>query len=416
MCRSPLVHALLVLLLAAASTRAEVHATCCKCASWYRLSEKGSGFARHHVGLCGKCKGEYGPLDAALARKLGRLRAQRDEILALQRQIQQTQENLDEIRDGIYGLNGKAVAFFKNLMGLAALAGGKVLAEIANKSQTMLEAAQLGHAVGSGDGKAMKEFAAGKIRSKVEDQLQEEMLGQNAKAARDLYDRTKDAKTATDQMLQQNKLVRGLFKAWSYLNALKDYYKACDELAKAVREWLELKKEVEGLKENLARLETEMEKTLDEIACIRSELRNQGGGGGESPQEPEETAPPEPPPPATPPVEGEPPDPGSLEEAARELDESARAAETASEQALEVADALAPYVYRGAEDLPDPVHLETLRRLVYLVQVQQENVERVLDRGRIAGRKLGIREDSAFLQAKPATGTSTAPAAATTSP
>jgi len=35
---------------------AEVHASCSRCKTWYVLYENGAGFARNHVGLCGKCK------------------------------------------------------------------------------------------------------------------------------------------------------------------------------------------------------------------------------------------------------------------------------------------------------------------------------------------------------------------------
>jgi len=56
----PLLIGLLALVLLTVSVveeaDAEVHAACSRCKSWYVLYKNGAGFARDHVGLCGKCK------------------------------------------------------------------------------------------------------------------------------------------------------------------------------------------------------------------------------------------------------------------------------------------------------------------------------------------------------------------------
>jgi hypothetical protein len=311
--------------------------------------------------MCGGCKEEFGPLDAALERKVGRVKALREQIDETRRLRDEALRKRDEVRDRIFGLDGSAADYFANMMNLAGEAEGKPLYEIAQKAKELHDLAKTGKAISEQDFSEFADYVKAKLQSKLKDLQQKALFRLNIEQAKRIA-REQGPSEATESFLKNNERIRKSFKVLGIIDASISYAQACKKMVEDIREWMELNEELKGHEKNLSDLHEDLDRTVSEISCIRAEMENEG------------TPPPEPEPESEPgPQEDEQekgeegeapgqPDAGDLGGAAEDFEGAGESAEQASEDATDAVSALSPFIFGGWEDLPEPVLLELIAR------------------------------------------------------
>lgn len=250
------------LLLSETRLMAETDAACCLCGSFYKLSDEGFGFLRHHIGFCPKCTEEMGGNpEGFLARLRGRHRGLSDAALLTNRQIGKANQARDQARDSIYGREGLATGFFTALMGLASEGAGGAIKNVAkgvkkglgwyNKAADTLEG-DLGWTLDEGkdwvEGKTVGEAKKTAMRKAAAGMAQSYQAG--------------NPRATTDQFLRAHGDIK---KGVSLLESAIKFYEKTDKLANGIQAYLEARADAE-------RLFKEWNDLLDQMDLLQEEI------------------------------------------------------------------------------------------------------------------------------------------------
>lgn len=250
------------LLLCETRLMAETDAACCLCGSFYKLSDEGFGFLRHHIGFCPKCTEEMGGNpEGFLARLRGRHRGLSDAALLTNRQIGKANQARDQARDSIYGREGLATGFFTALMGLASEGAGGAIKNVAkgvkkglgwyNKAADTLEG-DLGWTLDEGknwvEGKTVGEAKKTAMRKAAAGMAQSYQAG--------------NPRATTDQFLRAHGDIK---KGVSLLESAIKFYEKTDKLANGIQAYLEARADAE-------RLFKEWNDLLDQMDLLQEEI------------------------------------------------------------------------------------------------------------------------------------------------
>jgi hypothetical protein len=247
--------------------RAETDAACCRCGRFYKLSDEGFGFARHHVGFCPKCTAEMGGnLDQYLGTLRGKLRGLADAAQLTLRQIRASAAARDAARDAIYGRKGLATGFFSALMGLAAEGAGGEFKNLAkavdeglgwyNKAADTM-AGDMGWVLDEGKD-WVKDQTVGEAKKKA-------MLKGAAVVARRYYDQTGDARGATQKLLDAHGDIQ---TGVSVLESAIKFYDKTGKLADGIQKYLEERANAEREWKEWQDITNQMQAVQDEIAKL----------------------------------------------------------------------------------------------------------------------------------------------------
>ena len=257
-----LISAVVGLLFSGSPLRAETDAACCRCQSFYKLSDEGFGFMRHHIGFCPTCTAEMGgSVEEFIARLRGRHRGLSDAARLTNDQARKSDLARDQARDSIYGREGSATGFFTAMIGLASEGAGGAIKKVGsgvkkglgyyNKAADTLEG-DLGWVLNEGKGwvegrtvgeakkTAMRKAAAGMAQS---------YQGGNPRAT-------------TDQFLRAHGDIK---KGVSILESAIKFYEKTDKLANGIQDYLEHRADAE-------RLHKEWEELTDQMEVVQAEI------------------------------------------------------------------------------------------------------------------------------------------------
>jgi hypothetical protein len=256
------------LLAAGGRLAAEVHAACCRCASFFVVEPTGAGFLRHHIGFCPRCTSEMGgSAEAYLEQLRGKNRGLTDAAQLTLAQLRQAIRQRDAARDSIYGTKGSATKFFTSLINLASEGAKGAVKEVGKNVKKGLSWYNRGHDTGQGDFKWVaaegKKWVEGKTVGKAKDKA---ALKAAAAIGRNYFDRTGDARGATNRFLDAH---RDIKKGVSILESAIDFYEKTDALANGIQEYLEQRGNALRLEKEWNDIMDEVEKVLAEIAKIQ---------------------------------------------------------------------------------------------------------------------------------------------------
>ncbi len=244
--------------------QAETDASCCRCASFFKLSDKGSGYLRHHIGFCPKCMTEMGGNpEEFLARLKGRHKGLSDAAQLTKQQARKSDLARDKARDSIYGREGSATGFFTALIGLASEGAGGAIKKVGsgvkkglgyyNKAADTLEG-DLGWVLDEG-----KNWVEGKTVGAVKDKA---MLKAAAAIGRHHYSQAGDARGATKNFLGAHGDIK---KGVSILESAIKFHEKTDQLANGIQDYLEHRADAE-------RLHKEWEELTDQMELVQKEI------------------------------------------------------------------------------------------------------------------------------------------------
>lgn len=262
--------------------RAETDASCCRCASFYKLSDAGFGYLRHHIGFCPKCTAEMGgSVDAYLEKLQGKNRGLAEAAQLTLAQIRLSTAARDKARDAIYGSKGLATGFFKSLMSFAAEGTNGALKTVAKNVKKGLSWYNKASDTMQGDFK----WGINEGKSWVEDKTigaaKDKALIKAAAAMGQSYrDRGGSPQGATKQFLDAHS---DLKQGVSILEGAIDFYEKTDELANGIQDYLDHRANAERLWKEWNDITDQMEILLKEIAKLehcRELLQQQGKSSG----------------------------------------------------------------------------------------------------------------------------------------
>lgn len=259
---------------------AETNASCCRCASFYKLSDEGFGYLRHHVGFCPKCTEEMGgSVDAYLDKLRGRNRGLADAARLTLEQIKKSTAARDKARDSIYGRNGSATGFFKSLLSFSAEGANGAFKTVAKNVKKGLGWYNKAADTVQGDFKWVEKEGKAWVEGKTVGAAKDKALLKSAAAmGGSYYKQTGDARGATKQFLNAH---GDLKKGVSVLEAAIDFYEKTDKLANGIQAYLEHRADAERQWKEWNSLVDDMEKLLAEIAKMEHcrQLMQQGSQG-----------------------------------------------------------------------------------------------------------------------------------------
>lgn len=263
---------------------AETHAACCRCASFYKLSDEGFGFMRHHVGFCPKCTAEMGgSVDAYLEKLRGQNRGLADAARLTLQQVRSETEARDKARDSIYGRNGSATGFFKSLLSFAAEGASGTMKTVAKNVKKGLDYYNKAADTLQGNYKWIIKEGKGWVEGKTVGAAKDKALIKTAAAiGNNYYQQTGDARGATNKFLNAH---GDLKKGVSVLESAIDFYEKTDKLANGIQDYLEHRANAERLWKEWNDITDRMQKLVDEIAKLqhcRDLMQEQNAKGGSS--------------------------------------------------------------------------------------------------------------------------------------
>ncbi|HEY5551644.1 MAG TPA: hypothetical protein VIK52_07140, partial [Opitutaceae bacterium] len=274
-CLIPLV---MVMLFSEIPLRAETDASCCRCGSFYKLSDEGFGYLRHHIGFCPKCTAEMGGNpEEFLARLRGKHKGLSDAARLTNDQARKSDLARDEARDSIYGREGSATGFFTALIGLASEGAGGAIKKVGsgvkkglgyyNKAADTLEG-DLGWVLNEGKGWVEKN-TVGAAQDKA-------VLKAAAAIGKNHFKQTGDARGATQKFLGAHGDIK---KGVSLLESAIKFYEKTDKLANGIQDYLEHRADAERLHKEWEELTDLMELVQKEITRLEQclELQRQQG-------------------------------------------------------------------------------------------------------------------------------------------
>lgn len=262
--------------------QAETHASCCRCESFYKLSDEGFGYMRHHIGFCPKCTAEMGgDPEQYLTRLKGRHKGLSDAAALTNRRVMEADRARDQARDSIYGREGSATGFFTALIGLASEGAGGAIKKVGsgvkkglgyyNKAADTLEG-DLGWVLDEGKG-----WVEGKTIGAVKDKAKDKAILKAAAAiGRNHYSQTGDARGATKKFLGAHGDIK---KGVSILESAIKFYEKTDKLANGIQDYLEHRADAERLNKEKDDLDDLAQKVQNEMDKLRHclELQKQQG-------------------------------------------------------------------------------------------------------------------------------------------
>lgn len=280
--------AILVLGFASTPLVAQVHAACCRCASFYEVSDKGAGFLRHHVGFCPKCTTEMGGGgEAYLARLRGRHGGLADAAGHTNRRLMEAIRQRDAARDSIYGRDG---TMFGASTALLSLASEGVSGTFKNIAKAAKEGVKWYNRVADTlEGNTQWVLDAGKdwVRANTVGAAEDKAkLKVAAAAGRAYYERTKDARGATQVFLQSRE---NITKGVSVVQSAIKFHDKLGKFADSLQAYLEhradaqrLHAEWEQITDDMLKLEEEMKKLQHCLDLMQQQA--QGKSAGHSPE------------------------------------------------------------------------------------------------------------------------------------
>lgn len=262
---------------------AETHAACCRCGSFYKLSDEGFGFMRHHVGFCPKCTAEMGgSVDAYLDKLRGQNRGLADAAQLTLQQLRAAAAKRDAARDAIYGREGLATGFFSALAGFAAEGASGTFKTVAKYAKQGLDWYNKAADSIEGDFNWVWEEGKGWVKGRTVGAAKNKAVLKSAAAmGRSYYERTGDARGATNQFLSAHADIK---KGVSVLESAIKFYEKTDKLANGIQEYLEQRGNAERLGREWDEITDKMEELLAQIAKLEHcrELLQQQNASGSS--------------------------------------------------------------------------------------------------------------------------------------
>lgn len=251
---------------------AETHAACCRCASFYKLSDEGFGFMRHHVGFCPKCTAEMGGDVAAYIERLrGRHRGLADAAMLTNRRVMEAVRARDTARDSIYGRDGSATQFFTSLIGIASEGAGGAIKKVGlgvkkglgyyNKAADTLE----------GDSRWVLDEGKGWVKDRTVGEAKKTAMRKAAAAMAQSY-QGGNPRATTDQFLKAHGDIK---KGVSLLESAIKFYEKTDKLANGIQDYLEHRGDAERLEKEKSDLDDQMQVIQDEITKLEHCLEMQ---------------------------------------------------------------------------------------------------------------------------------------------
>jgi len=258
---------------------AETDASCCRCESFYKLSDEGFGYLRHHIGFCPKCMAEMGGNpEEFLTRLKGRLKGLSDAALLTNQQARKSDLARDAARDSIYGREGSATGFFTALIGLASEGAGGAIKKVGtgvkkglgyyNKAADTLEG-DMGWVLNEGKG-WVEDKTVGAAKNKAVFKTATAMGNSHFKA-------TGDARGATQKFLGAH---GDLKKGVSLLESAIKFYEKTDKLANGIQDYLEHRADAERLHKEWIDLTDQMDAVQKEMDKLMHCLERQKAQGG----------------------------------------------------------------------------------------------------------------------------------------
>lgn len=286
-----LIPLVVVMLFSGTRLPAETDAACCRCGSFYKLSDEGFGFLRHHIGFCPKCTAEMGgSVEAYLEKLRGKNRGLADAARLTLAQIRASTAARDKARDAIYGSSGLATGFFKSLMSFAAEGTNGAIKTVAKNVKKGLGWYNKAKDTLQGDFKWVINEGKGWVSDKTVGAAKDKALIKTAAAMGQSYrDRGGSPRGATNQFLNAHS---DLKKGVSILEGALDFYEKTDKLANGIQDYLEHRANAERLWKEWNDITDQMEALLKEIARLEHcrELQQQQGGSSRLDRETEPPA------------------------------------------------------------------------------------------------------------------------------
>lgn len=269
-----LISAVVGLLSYAGHLRAETHAACCRCQSFYKLSDEGFGFLRHHIGFCPKCTTEMGGDASQYLDKLrGQVRGLADAARLTLRQLKGSGDEKgaiqkrDEARDSIYGREGSATGFFTALLGLASEGAGGAIKKVGSGVKKGLGYYNKAADTMEGDAGWILDEGKNWVKGKTVGEAKKKALLKTAAAmGRNHYNQTGDARGATKKFLGAHD---DLKKGVSLLESAIKFYEKTDKLANGIQAYLEARADVERLWKEWNDITDQMQVLIDEISKVQ---------------------------------------------------------------------------------------------------------------------------------------------------
>lgn len=250
-------------LLASLPLRAETHASCCRCGGFYKLSDEGFGYLRHHIGFCPACTAEMGgDVAAYLERLRGRQRGINEAAQLTNQRKREAELARDAARDSIYGRDGHAVGFFSSLMSFAAEGAGGTFRTVAKHVKTGLKWYDRAADTIEGDFKWVYKEGKGWVKKRTVGAAQEKaQLKAAAAIGRNYYNSTKDARGATNRFLDAHRDIKG---GVSVLEGAINFHDKTSKLADAIQAYLEHRGDAARLAKEKDDLDAAAQKIQDE--------------------------------------------------------------------------------------------------------------------------------------------------------
>lgn len=254
--------------------QAETDASCCRCESFYKLSDEGFGYLRHHIGFCPKCTAEMGGDASQYLDKLrGRVRGLADAAQLTLRQLKGSGDEKgaiqkrDEARDSIYGREGSATGFFTALLGLASEGAGGAIKKVGSGVKKGLGYYNKAADTMEGDAGWVLDEGKNWVKGKTVGEAKKKALLKAAAAmGRNHYNQTGDARGATKKFLGAHD---DLKKGVSLLESAIKFYEKTDKLANGIQAYLEARADVERLWKEWNDITDQMEILLKEISKVQ---------------------------------------------------------------------------------------------------------------------------------------------------
>lgn len=260
---------------------AQVHAACCRCASFYEVSDKGAGFLRHHVGFCPKCQTAMGGNpEAYLDRLRGRHAGLADAAGLTNRRLMEMIRKRDAARDSIYGRDGSLFGASTALLSLASEGVSGTFKTIAKATKEGVKWYNRAADTLEGDLRwvldAGKDWVRGRTVGPAEEKAK---LKAAAAAGRAYYARTKDARGATQVFLSSHE---GLTKGVSVVQSATNFHDKLGKLADGLQDYLEHRADAQRLHQEWEQLTDEMLKIEEEMKKLQHclDLMEQQAKGG----------------------------------------------------------------------------------------------------------------------------------------
>jgi len=265
-------------LLIATQVCAETNAICCYCGKFFKLSDKGAGLARNYVGMCDDCKREIGDVDKYLDKMRGELRGLADAAKLTLDKLKQALDERDKARDGIYGIKGTAVGFFKSLMKFAADGTGGTFAKIAKYTDKGIDYYNHANDALNGDYQWTVEVGTDWLKDKTIDKV---AIKGAAGLARASYEQTRDARGSTRILMDK---VPQIKEGLTLLDDAHSFYEATDKLADGLQEYLEKRQDCERLAKEWDDITNQMDELITKITKLEHCKQGMNGGKGGGPK------------------------------------------------------------------------------------------------------------------------------------